>query len=144
MLASLYYHRLHAVQLRVLHELTGIAAFADARGAVRGVRAPTDLTGRARSPKRPGSSSVTTDAAVRRRLVVGARPNFVKAAALYRAFRRSEVFRVRIVHTGQHYDERWLGPSSGSSELPAPDAALNVGSGSHAVPDGASARALRT
>jgi heparosan-N-sulfate-glucuronate 5-epimerase len=28
MLASLYYHRLHAVQLRVLHELTGIAAFA--------------------------------------------------------------------------------------------------------------------
>jgi hypothetical protein len=28
MLASLYYHRLHAVQLRVLHELTGIEAFA--------------------------------------------------------------------------------------------------------------------
>jgi hypothetical protein len=29
MLASLYYHRLHAVQLRVLHDLTGIDAFAD-------------------------------------------------------------------------------------------------------------------
>jgi heparosan-N-sulfate-glucuronate 5-epimerase len=28
MLASLYYHRLHAVQLRVLHDLTGIEAFA--------------------------------------------------------------------------------------------------------------------
>jgi hypothetical protein len=29
MLASLYYHRLHAVQLRVLHDLTGIEAFAE-------------------------------------------------------------------------------------------------------------------
>ena len=29
MLASLYYHRLHVVQLRVLHDLTGIDAFAD-------------------------------------------------------------------------------------------------------------------
>jgi hypothetical protein len=28
MLASLYYHRLHAVQLRVLHELTGNDVFA--------------------------------------------------------------------------------------------------------------------
>jgi hypothetical protein len=28
MLASLYYHRLHAVQLRVLHELTGSEVFA--------------------------------------------------------------------------------------------------------------------
>ena len=29
MLASLYYHRLHSVQLRVLHELTGVDAFAE-------------------------------------------------------------------------------------------------------------------
>ena len=29
MLASLYYHRLHAVQLRVLHDLTGVGAFAE-------------------------------------------------------------------------------------------------------------------
>ena len=29
MLASLYYHRLHAVQLRVLHDLTGVAAFVE-------------------------------------------------------------------------------------------------------------------
>ena len=29
MLASLYYHRLHAVQLRVLHDLTGIATFVE-------------------------------------------------------------------------------------------------------------------
>jgi len=29
MLASLYYHRLHAVQLRVLHAMTGVGAFAE-------------------------------------------------------------------------------------------------------------------
>ncbi len=36
-------------------------------------------------------------------LVVGARPNFVKAAALWQAFRRHRI-PVVLVHTGQHYD----------------------------------------
>ena len=66
-------------------------------------------------------------------LVVGARPNFVKAAALYRAFLRSEVFRVRIVHTGQHYDDAMAGSFFRELDLPAPDVSLNVGSASHAV-----------
>ena len=66
-------------------------------------------------------------------LVVGARPNFVKAAALYRAFLRSEVFRVRIVHTGQHYDDAMAGSFFRELDLPTPDVSLNVGSASHAV-----------
>ena len=66
-------------------------------------------------------------------LVVGARPNFVKAAALYRAFLRSEVFRIRIVHTGQHYDDAMAGSFFRELDLPAPDVSLNVGSASHAV-----------
>ena len=66
-------------------------------------------------------------------LVAGARPNFVKAAALYRAFLRSDVFRVRIVHTGQHYDDAMAGSFFRELDLPEPDAMLNVGSASHAV-----------
>ena len=66
-------------------------------------------------------------------LVAGARPNFVKIAALARAFRRSEVFRVRLVHTGQHYDESMSGSFFRDLGLDLPDASLNVGSGSHAV-----------
>ena len=37
-------------------------------------------------------------------IIVGARPNFMKAAALYPKL--SEFFDMRLVHTGQHYDER--------------------------------------
>lgn len=36
-------------------------------------------------------------------LIVGARPNFMKAAALYEPL--SKYFDVELVHTGQHYDE---------------------------------------
>ena len=36
--------------------------------------------------------------------VVGARPNFMKAAPVVRALRECSSFRQTIVHTGQHYD----------------------------------------
>ena len=38
--------------------------------------------------------------------IVGARPNFVKAAMVSRAFKRFRSVRERILHTGQHYDYR--------------------------------------
>jgi UDP-N-acetylglucosamine 2-epimerase (non-hydrolysing) len=66
-------------------------------------------------------------------LVGGARPNFMKLAPLYRAFRRCERFDVRLVHTGQHYDEQMAGTFFRELGLPAPDVALNVGSGTHAA-----------
>src|SRR5262245_16392146 len=66
-------------------------------------------------------------------LVGGARPNFMKLAPLYRAFRRSDSFDVRLVHTGQHYDDQMAGSFLRELGLPRPDAALNVGSGSHAA-----------
>ena len=37
-------------------------------------------------------------------LIAGARPNIVKVAPLYHALRAAGGFRVRLVHTGQHYD----------------------------------------
>ncbi|MDX1545976.1 MAG: UDP-N-acetylglucosamine 2-epimerase (non-hydrolyzing) [Rhodothermales bacterium] len=64
--------------------------------------------------------------------VVGARPNFMKVAPLHRALRRHGGFTSRIVHTGQHYDERMSEIFFRQLELPEPDIYLGVGSGSHA------------
>jgi UDP-N-acetylglucosamine 2-epimerase (non-hydrolysing) len=64
-------------------------------------------------------------------LVGGARPNFMKIAPLYHAFRRSNTFTVTLVHTGQHYDDAMAGNFFRDLGLPAPDVALNVGSGTH-------------
>jgi UDP-N-acetylglucosamine 2-epimerase (non-hydrolysing) len=42
-------------------------------------------------------------------VVVGARPNFMKAAPILNALqRRADLFETTLVHTGQHYDERHL------------------------------------
>lgn len=63
--------------------------------------------------------------------VVGARPNFMKAAPVYRALTERGHEQV-LVHTGQHYDARLSGVFFRELEIPEPDANLNVGSGSHA------------
>jgi len=66
-------------------------------------------------------------------LVGGARPNFMKLAPLYRALRRCDCFDLRLVHTGQHYDEQMAGTFFRELGLPEPHATLHVGSGSHAA-----------
>jgi UDP-N-acetylglucosamine 2-epimerase (non-hydrolysing) len=81
--------------------------------------------------------------------VVGARPNFMKAAPIIAAIderneripangasrgeRSPETIRHILVHTGQHYDEFMSGSFFTDLELPKPDVHLGVGSGSHAV-----------
>ncbi|MDP2318616.1 MAG: UDP-N-acetylglucosamine 2-epimerase, partial [Acidobacteriota bacterium] len=63
--------------------------------------------------------------------VVGARPNFMKAAPVVQALARAGVAQA-LVHTGQHYDEAMSGRLFTQLELPVPDVNLNVGSGTHA------------
>src|ERR1700739_2827178 len=63
--------------------------------------------------------------------VVGARPNFMKAAPVYRALAKGGFDQV-LVHTGQHYDAQMSDVFFQTLEIPAPDESLNVGSGSHA------------
>jgi len=64
--------------------------------------------------------------------VVGARPNFMKAAPVIRALADRGVAQ-RVIHTGQHYDEKMSDIFFRELGLPEPDLNLGVGSGSHAV-----------
>lgn len=66
-------------------------------------------------------------------LVVGARPNFMKAAPLVRELQKHpETFQYRLIHTGQHYDEKLSQLFFDDLKIPRPDLYLGVGSGTHA------------
>lgn len=64
--------------------------------------------------------------------VVGARPNFMKAAPVHRALAAHSGVRQSLVHTGQHYDVAMSQIFFQQLQLPVPDYNLGVGSGSHA------------
>lgn len=69
-------------------------------------------------------------------IVVGARPNFMKAAPLMREFASRDTVETLLVHTGQHYDENMSRIFFEDLELPEPDIYLGVGSGTHAEQTG--------
>lgn len=63
--------------------------------------------------------------------IIGARPQFIKAAVVSRALRASSCVREILVHTGQHYDERMSAVFFKELHIPKPDYNLGVGSGVH-------------
>lgn len=63
--------------------------------------------------------------------VVGARPQFIKAAAVSRALACTGEISEEIVHTGQHYDDAMSGAFFRELEIPEPVVNLEVGSGQH-------------
>jgi UDP-N-acetylglucosamine 2-epimerase (non-hydrolysing) len=65
--------------------------------------------------------------------VVGARPNFMKAAPVMRALAERRSISQLLVHTGQHYDSNMSEVFFKELDIPEPDINLEVGSGSHAV-----------
>ena len=63
--------------------------------------------------------------------VVGARPNFMKAAPVMAALSQRGMAQT-LVHTGQHYDANMSDVFFQQMVIPAPDVNLAVGSGTHA------------
>ena len=64
--------------------------------------------------------------------IVGARPNFMKMAAVLEGLRRYPELRPVLIHTGQHYDAAMSKVFFDELGLPRPDHDLGVGSDSHA------------
>jgi UDP-N-acetylglucosamine 2-epimerase (non-hydrolysing) len=64
--------------------------------------------------------------------VVGARPNFMKAAPVLRAVGQRSGIRQTLIHTGQHYDANMSDVFFTQLQIPAPDVNLEVGSGTQA------------
>lgn len=68
--------------------------------------------------------------------IVGARPQFVKAAAVSRAFSQHRAVTEVIVHTGQHFDSNMSGIFFEQMEIPEPNYNLEIHSLSHGAMTG--------
>lgn len=79
------------------------------------------------------SRSKVLNSMIKAALIAGARPNFIKIAALEHAFRQSGHFENMLIHTGQHYDAKMSDIFFRQLGMPEPDMYLGVGSGSHAT-----------
>jgi len=68
--------------------------------------------------------------------IVGARPQFIKAATVSRIFRTETDLHEILLHTGQHYDSNMSDIFFRELDIPQPHYNLEVGSGSHAFQTG--------
>ena len=74
--------------------------------------------------------------------VIGARPQFIKAAAVSRVVSARAGVRETLVHTGQHYDENMSGTFFEELAIPVPGHSLGIGSGPHGAQTGAMLEAI--
>ena len=68
--------------------------------------------------------------------IVGARPQFIKAAAVSRAFGADGGVDEDILHTGQHYDDAMSEQFFRELDIPSPAINLEIGSASHGAQTG--------
>jgi len=64
--------------------------------------------------------------------VIGARPQFVKAAVLSRAINERDELNEILIHTGQHFDDNMSGVFFRELEIPSPHFNLGISGGTHA------------
>lgn len=69
--------------------------------------------------------------------VVGARPQFIKLAAVSRVLRTVQGMEEVVVHTGQHYDDNMSDVFFRELDIPAPRHNLGIGAGGHGRQTGA-------
>jgi UDP-GlcNAc3NAcA epimerase len=74
--------------------------------------------------------------------IVGARPQFIKAATVSRALSAFPELNEMIVHTGQHYDENMSEVFFRELDIPEPAVNLGIGSGTHAWQTGSMLKAI--
>jgi UDP-N-acetylglucosamine 2-epimerase (non-hydrolysing) len=67
-------------------------------------------------------------------IIAGARPNFIKIAPIIEAISSSDIknLEYRLVHTGQHYDQKMSGSFFEELRIPKPDVNLGAGGGTQA------------
>ncbi|MFN5422085.1 MAG: non-hydrolyzing UDP-N-acetylglucosamine 2-epimerase [bacterium] len=79
-------------------------------------------------------------------LVAGARPNFMKIAPIIKALKASQPryskLQYRLVHTGQHFDQKMSGIFFDQLDIPAPNVNLACGGGSQAEQTGSIMKAF--
>ena len=73
--------------------------------------------------------------------IVGARPQFVKAAVVSRALAAQGIREV-LIHTGQHYDDNMSRIFFDELEIARPDHNLGIGSGPHGMQTGLMLKAI--
>lgn len=74
--------------------------------------------------------------------VLGARPQFIKAAAVSRAIAQQAGLQERIIHTGQHYDPDMSDIFFDEMDIPRPTHQLGTGGGSHGAMTGDQLRSI--
>ncbi|WP_395803321.1 non-hydrolyzing UDP-N-acetylglucosamine 2-epimerase [Daejeonella sp.] len=68
--------------------------------------------------------------------ILGARPQFVKAAVVSRAFKESNIITEIIIHTGQHFDREMSDVFFEEMDIPLPNYFLGINGKSHAAMTG--------
>lgn len=76
--------------------------------------------------------------------IVGARPQFVKAAVVSRAMQKREGVEEILIHTGQHYDQNMSDVFFDELKIPKPDYNLNINEKTHGAQTGKMLEAIET
>lgn len=74
--------------------------------------------------------------------IVGARPQFIKAATVSRVLRSASTVQEVLIHTGQHYDQNMSAIFFEELEISKPDHCLAIGSDTHGAQTGRMLQAL--